>query len=104
MNIYIYLFASLIVIALATTFFVRGNNCSCSNYQKDNFCNCYSLGYKKCPEPKVLTAAYESGKLTETTDLGDKRPWPVDNIGVVPNPDAPRNWPKIPGMDYTGCF
>lgn len=46
---------------------------------KESFCNCFPIIDKRCPDPKVLTSLYNSGKLTEYTDLatieGSPVPW-----------------------------
>lgn len=51
------------------------------NFKKscESFCNCFPIIDKRCPDPKVLTSLYNSGKLTEYTDLakveGTPAPW-----------------------------
>jgi len=51
------------------------------NYKKSSepFCNCFPIIDKRCPDPKVLTSLYNSGKLTEYTNLakieGTPAPW-----------------------------
>ena len=51
------------------------------NFQKSRepFCNCFPIIDKRCPDPKVLTSLYNSGKLTEYTNLakieGTPVPW-----------------------------
>jgi hypothetical protein len=51
------------------------------NFRKsfESFCNCFPIIDKRCPDPKVLTSLYSSGKLTEYTDLanieGSPAPW-----------------------------
>lgn len=37
--------------------------------KNEKFCSCRQMTNKICPDPKVLTSLYESGELTENTDL-----------------------------------
>lgn len=66
---------------------------------KDGFCTCMGMSSKRCPNPENLQALYNSGQLTENTDLEKIAPqvWqtnimPKDaydnstkNIGWYPN-------------------
>ena len=53
------------------------------NFRKsfESFCNCFPIRDKRCPDPKVLTDLYNSGKLTEFTDFakieGSPAPWKI---------------------------
>jgi len=49
--------------------------------KNEPFCNCFPIRDKRCPDPKVLTDLYNSGKLTEFTDFaqmeGSPAPWKI---------------------------
>ena len=49
--------------------------------KNEPFCNCFPIRDKRCPDPKVLTDLYNSGKLTEFTNFaeleGSPAPWKI---------------------------
>ena len=49
--------------------------------KNEPFCNCFPIRDKRCPDPKVLSDLYNSGKLTEFTDFakieGSPAPWKI---------------------------
>lgn len=59
-----YVLVSFAVIAILTYLYFRKST--------EGFCNCFPIRDKRCPDPKVLTALYNSGELTEFTDFSKK--------------------------------
>ena len=68
-----YVLASLTLIVVLTYLYFRKS--------LEGFCNCFPIRDKRCPDPKVLTDLYNSGKLTEFTDFSKKEgspaPWKI---------------------------
>ena len=70
---YIYFAISMIVIiTLVSLLYKKQGN--------EGFCNCFGMqgpGERTCPDPDLLKALYNSGQLTEFTDLnkGTKPQW-----------------------------
>ena len=58
---FIYIVLSITAIVILVYLYV--NKC------REPFCACRHEGDKRCPDPKVLTDLYNSGKLTEYTDF-----------------------------------
>ena len=61
---YLYIIISMAVIAILTYLYIT-KKCSDS----EPFCSCRNMINKICPDPKVLTNLYNTGKLTEFTDF-----------------------------------
>lgn len=61
---YMYIIVSLFAIAILSYLYINKTN-------TESFCSCRNMTNKICPDPKVLTKLYESGKLTEFTDFAD---------------------------------
>ena len=70
-------FTILFFIAVVTYFVFRPKPV----VKHEPFCNCFPIRDKRCPDPKVLTDLYNSGKLTEFTDFskmeGSPAPWKI---------------------------
>lgn len=58
----IYVVVSIVVIGVILYLLIK-----CKN--KDKFCTCQGMNSKRCPNPQNLQALYNSGKLTEFTNL-----------------------------------
>jgi len=54
---------------------------------KEPFCTCSGMKTKMCMSPEKIQALYNSGELTEFTELPDPQ-WPVD----TDYSKATRNW------------
>ena len=70
---FIYVLLSLVVITILTYLYFKKSS--------ENFCNCLPIRDKRCPNLKVLSDLYNSGKLTEFTDFAKKEgspaPWKI---------------------------
>jgi hypothetical protein len=76
----IYIIASLIAITILSYLYIAKKPSS------DPFCSCRNMTNKICPDPKVLTKLYNSGKLTEFTNFAKIQSDNKDNW-KVPMPE-----------------